>query len=327
MSAPYPWQQTQWQQLQARRAAGRLAHGLLLHGPAGTGKDAFADQFAQSLLCQSPGTDGAPCGTCQACRLVAARTHPDLFGLSPEEDSKVVRVDQVRGLVARLGRKSQLGGFRVARITPADRMNTEAANSLLKTLEEPGADTVIMLVSAQPARLPATVRSRCQQLAFPVPPAPVAKAWLAEQSPGADVEPLLALANGAPLAALRLAQEDGLAQREELFADFVALCEQRGDPLQIAGKWQGANLESSLDWIGGWTCDMIRLQVSTRPPLLGSIDRAEPLAGLARTLTPSALFAQLDRVREARRLLRTAVSPQAVLEYVLIPLKNAAAGR
>lgn len=327
MSAPYPWQHTQWRALTSRRRAGRMPHGLLLHGPAGTGKDDFAQRFAQALLCSQAQADGSPCGACQACTLTAAGTHPDLLRLSPEEDSKFIRVDQVRALSARLAGKSQLGGFRVALITPAERMNNEAANSLLKTLEEPGTDTVLLLISAQPARLPATVRSRCQRLAFPMPDADDTRPWLLDRCQGVDPEALLALADGAPLAALALAQEEGQTQRDALFADFQALVSEGRDPLQIASKWQGMDLERSLRWIGGWTSDIIRLQAAAAPPRLNNADRADVLAELARGLPRRALFAHLDRVGEARRLMHTAVSAQAVLEHVLVPLRNARSSR
>lgn len=324
--APYPWQQAQWRTLMERLRAGRLAHGLLLYGPAGTGKEAFAERLAYALLCRQPRADGAPCGTCQACALNAAGTHPDLARVHPE-DSKFIRVDQIRALSARLSVTSQLGGYRVAVIAPAQRMNAEAANSLLKTLEEPGADTVLLLVSSQPARLPATIRSRCQRVAFPLPPADVAAGWLRDCGHDEDPAALLALADGAPLAALQLAQEGGAAQRQALLEDLEALLLRQQDPVQLAAKWQGLELEQGLRWIGSWTSDMIRLQAVAAPPHLSSGGRSEQLAALARRLPAEAWFAQLDRVGEARRLLHTAVSPQAILEQVLIPLKNAGSGR
>ncbi len=321
----FPWQIEQWQALQERVRAGRLPHGLLLHGPAGTGKKEFANQFAQSLLCRTPDAGGNPCGTCQACHLVAAGTHPDLQQISPEEDRKVIRVDQIRTLSARLAAKSQFGGYRVAVITPAERMNIEAANSLLKTLEEPGADTVLLLVSAQPGRLPPTVRSRCQRLAFPLPDRGVAEGWLAQF--GSDPVALLAVANGAPLAGRRLAEEGGLEQRAALFADLAALVRDREDPIQLAGKWHGLDMANGLAWIGGWTCDLIRLQAAAEPPRLENVDRTAELEAIARCIPRRTLFAQLDRLGEARRLLHTAVSPQAILESVFVPLKNTDAGR
>lgn len=325
--APYPWQQQHWQSLTKRSRDQRLPHGLLLHGPAGTGKNAFAARFAQALLCREPLPDGTPCNVCQACLLVQAGTHPDLLRVSPEEDSKVVRVDQIRSLNAKLSGKSQFGGYRVALLTPAERMNTEAANSLLKTLEEPGADTVLLLVSAQPARLPATVRSRCQQLAFPVPDPDMAQAWLQQRCPEEGPPALLALANGAPLAALEVAEEGAQAQREDLFVDLEALLTADRDPVALAGKWQGLDLGRGLDWIGAWISDMIRLQAADAPPHVSSRDRLPALTAMARRVPARLLFQQLDRVGEARRLMHTAVSPQAILEHVLIPLKNAGAGR
>lgn len=327
MSALYPWQATQWASLTDRWRSGRLPHALLLRGPGGTGKNDFARRFAHALLCEQPGADGQPCGACRACALAAAGSHPDLLWVSPEEDSKFIRVDQIRSLSARLSGKSQRGGYRVALITPAERMNTEAANSLLKTLEEPGPDTVLLLVSAQPARLPATVRSRCQQLAFPLPDEEAAGPWLSERCQGAAAAPLLALAEGAPLAALTLAQEDAATQREALFEDFQGLLTRRQDPIAVAAKWQSLDLERGLRWMAGWISDMIRLQAAAAPPRLSSADRTQALAKLAQQLPPRALFAQIDRLGEARRLMHTSVSAQAILEHVLIPLRNARSGR
>ena len=143
----YSWQTTQWQNIQRQLVADKLAHGLLLVGNEGLGKRDFAQQLANGLLCNSAGSDGLACGQCSACHLLAAGTHPDLFVLQAEERGKTIKVDEVRQLSAQLNLTSQFGGYKIALIIDAHDMNINASNSLLKTLEEPAADTILILVS------------------------------------------------------------------------------------------------------------------------------------------------------------------------------------
>lgn len=231
----FPWQSEVWTELTQRLARGRLPHALLFSGPAGTGKRDFARQFAHSLLCEQRGSDGAPCGTCASCRLLAAGTHPDLHALRPpllalaegvaadaesetpaDEEaaggestgskakaSAEISVAQVRALSDALSIAAHRGGLRVALVYPADAMNAVAANALLKTLEEPGERVVFLLVSDAPHRLLSTIRSRCQVVPMPIPERTVALAWLAEQ--GAVTEEQLAMVGGAPVRAADLA--------------------------------------------------------------------------------------------------------------------------
>jgi len=178
MNTLLPWLVSTFADLQQRRAQGRLAHALMFVGPAGIGKHQLAERFAQSLLCAQPHADGQPCGHCHACSLYAAGTHPDLFRLSPEEDSKNIRIDQIRALIEGMSLSSHYGRHKVVILNPADAMNIAAANALLKTLEEPPADTILLLVTDRPSFLPATIRSRCQTLRLALPARDEAQAWL-----------------------------------------------------------------------------------------------------------------------------------------------------
>jgi len=157
-----PWHAEHWARLQARRARDAMPHALLLCGPEGLGKRDFMRRFAEGLLCQHP-NDGEPCGQCRSCLLFAAGTHPDFatlsFGLRKDgvQRSEIV-VDQIRDLSARLSMSSQFGGWQIVCIDPADAMNAAAANALLKTLEEPSPQTLLMLVADaadHPQSLPA----------------------------------------------------------------------------------------------------------------------------------------------------------------------------
>ena len=158
----------QWCNLQARIAADRIPHALLLSGPVGVGKKQFARRFAAALLCQQPADNRVACGHCSACHLIAAGSHGDYIEISPEEDSRVIKIHQIRSLCEELGLTAQLGGHRVAIIQPADVMHNAAANSLLKTLEEPRPGVVIVLVTAKLGSLPVTIRSRCQRMRLSV---------------------------------------------------------------------------------------------------------------------------------------------------------------
>jgi DNA polymerase-3 subunit delta' len=232
----YPWQNKTWEELRSKRE--RMPHALLIHGPQGVGKLQLAERFAQSLLCEPADGREAPCGECQGCRWFGAGSHPDFRRVEPEalarqtvEDdteepaappargakpSIEIKVDQIRALDDFLNLKSHRGGSRVALIHPAEAMNPNASNALLKGLEEPPGRAMFILVSHRPARLLATIRSRCVALPVPVPDAAVSLAWLESQGTR-DAASWLAFASGSPLRALEHARESGaaLARRRE----------------------------------------------------------------------------------------------------------------
>lgn len=141
------------------RAAGRLAHAYIVEAPPRLGGLAFVEALRKLLLCSG---EHPPCGACKGCRALAAGAHPDAFSIAPESKSRVITVEQVRGLTGRLARTASEGGWKIGVIVDADRMNTSAANALLKTLEEPAGRTLLLLVTGAPQALLSTVRSRCQ---------------------------------------------------------------------------------------------------------------------------------------------------------------------
>lgn len=204
---------------------GKLPHALLIHGAPGIGKLALAERLAKLMLCESPASFTEPCGRCGPCRWIEARNHPDLRRLEPEalaapvpgeeptrpekgsRPSLEIKVDQVRELADFLNVGSHRGGRRIAIVHPAEAMNVHAANSLLKSLEEPSASVVFLLVSHRPARLLPTIRSRCVAVPVPMPSAEEAQKWLEEQGI-ADARRWLAFAGGAPLLALEYASAE-----------------------------------------------------------------------------------------------------------------------
>jgi len=205
-----PWLQAAREEFSRRLRDGRMAHACLLAGPRGLGKSELARQMAASLLCLR-GADTA-CGECRSCQLLESGAHPDfrLITFELNEKTDKMRTELVIGQVRELNSVMQLthslSPRKVALIDPAEAMNRHTANALLKTLEEPPGDGVILLVSHDPGRLPATIRSRCQLISVRLPDEQMAQQWLVEQSgvePGLAADALRASA-GSPLLAREL---------------------------------------------------------------------------------------------------------------------------
>jgi DNA polymerase-3 subunit delta' len=246
MSALAPWQQRVLDGALAALADGRLGHALLLAGPPDMGKGEVARVLAARLLCTTPGADGLACGVCRGCRLFAAGTHPDLrevtFTLNEKGDKlrSVIGVDQIRDLGHWFSLTPDLGGAQVALIAPAHALNREAANALLKTLEEPARDRYLLLVTDRPGQLAATIRSRCQRLEFRTPPRVEAEAWLHAQGQApAAAGAALDAARGHPGLAAAWLADGSLALRREVARDLDALAGDRASPLETAARWLG----------------------------------------------------------------------------------------
>jgi DNA polymerase-3 subunit delta' len=202
-----PWLDAARDEFRERIESGRLAHAILLSGPAGTGKVAFARELVAGMLCLE---DGWPaCGSCRSCQLLDTGAHPDYSQLTyavNERTDKLrseVVISQVRKLTGALVLTRSLSPRKVALIHPAEAMNTNAANALLKTLEEPTGDTVLILVSNDPGQLPGTIRSRCQNLNVRPPSRQQASDWLmsAENISEDEAGAALQAASGSPLRA------------------------------------------------------------------------------------------------------------------------------
>jgi DNA polymerase III subunit delta' len=288
----YPWQQALWQQLAGRS---QHAHAYLLHGPAGIGKRALAERLMARLLCQSPaGLDA--CGQCKSCHLLAAGSHPDNFILEPEEADKAIKVDQVRELVSFVVQTAQLAGRKVVLVEPVEAMNLNAANALLKSLEEPSGNTVLLLVSHQPSRLLPTIKSRCVQQACPLPSEAVSLEWLAKVLPECNAEALrelLFLAAGSPLAAVRMHEQGVIAQRALVVEGVKKLLKREMAPSQLAEAWSAVSLQLLFDWFCQWSQLMLRYQLSRDEAGLGQADMRKVVQYLA-DKTPQAKVLQIQ---------------------------------
>jgi DNA polymerase-3 subunit delta' len=307
-----PWHAGPWSALSERLAAGALAHALLLAGPQGLGKRAFAAALQATLLCRDRRPDGEACGRCRDCLLLAAGTHPDAarVTLEPRDDGKLrteILVEQARALSEYLAMTPMRGGHQVAIIDPADRLNANAANALLKTMEEPAPGRFLLLVADQPSRLPATVRSRCMRFEFRIPARAQASAWLAGQGVAGEIAgEALDAASGNPGLALSMVQEGLMELRQAVATDLDALARGRAEPAQLARVWADDQPEQRL------------------------VFAAERAAALARyALTDPGLFHKLEqwfgRANRVREWVPTTVRTDLVLAELLLEWPPAAA--
>ena len=322
---PLPWQSSLWQSLCERRMAGRMPHALLFTGPEGVGKKAFALAFAQAVLCERATGMDAACGQCHACRQVLAGSHPDLYRVEPGEDSKTptLKVDQIRALVEAMTKTSQFGGPRFALITPADRMNENAANALLKTLEEPGPDSVLILLSALPGKLLPTIRSRCQAQAFAMPEPQEALPWLLEAAEGLREEEakLLLSLSGGPMTALRMAEQQTLPLRRELASLWLDLARGKASLPQVAKRWAEQDGNQVLPWLIAWIQDLMRLGADPRA-VVHNLDLRESLLDLSRALDFRQSARLLDEAEQALRRTGGSLNAQLLYEDLFAPWKG-----
>lgn len=319
LTAPriYDWNRPQWRKLGAKLA--QLPHALLLCGIGGIGKNAFAAELARSLLCASPSPDGAPCGGCKSCILFGAHTHPDLHVIAPAEEGKAILIDQIRALAEFVSLRPHTAQRKVVIVSPADAMNTFAANSLLKILEEPPLGSYLLLVTAHPASLPATIRSRCSRLDFSAPPQPEGEAWLAAQAvPAPAAALLLALTDHAPLAALRAHTEGFLEQRTALLQDLNDLAAGRTEPVACAGRWKKLGAARSLAWLLGFSADLARVKAAADPPHLTNPDLIAELQGRAKALHLDQLLGFFALVSRNHDLTGESLDELMLLEETLV---------
>ena len=244
----YPWHATVQEQLYSAKQAGRLPHAILFAAESGCGHDAFVGTLVKSLLCLTPDEKGIACGHCRSCEVFSANSHPDFINVKTPADKQIIGVDQVRALNHFLELSRSYSPVRVALIGTADDMNINAANSLLKTLEEPTDNTHIVLVSYHPEALLPTIRSRCQQIRLSLPPRSEALAWLNTQTLKQPAEALLALAAGRPLNALQLDDGELLDKQQFWLQQLSDLLQGRAAIAPLAAEWAKEDKRALLDW-------------------------------------------------------------------------------
>ena len=317
-----PWHESAVAQLQSAWSASRLPHALLLQGADGLGKKSLAMWLACAVLCERSGTTLQHCGECANCKLTTAGSHPDLLWIAPEEDKQQISVDQIRAASERLSKTSYLGGYKIAIVEPAHQMTHSAANSLLKTLEEPPPQSLLILLTSRPSSLPATVRSRCQRIAVLRPKRDSALAWLQRETGDAASPQLLEFAGGAPLRAIEFGATGAFeALDKQMTLSLAALLAGDTDVTQVAGQWAKDALPDRLTWLDLWLASQARAAIAGNADLVTFPTRPAHLPSLPRTLNISAVYSMVDRLRALKaQLTRTSLQRELAVESWLVAL-------
>jgi DNA polymerase-3 subunit delta' len=329
----YPWQKNDWARLQELRR--RPAHGLLFKGSKGIGKLDLALNFAQSLLCQHPDESEFACGKCPSCHWFGQNSHPDFRLLQPEalsldgeetddlksvsgkKPSKQISVDQVRGLADFIGMSAHQGGRRVVVIYPAEAMNPNAANALLKNLEEPPQGLLFILVAHKPQQLLPTILSRCLSFALPAPEVASASCWLAEQGVKNPAE-ALAASGFAPLQAIQQDQQLGSEERDKLLRAVRQPTEL--DVFALAEALQKTEQVLVVQWLQQWCYDLSSMKQTGRLRYHPGEEAA--IKKLVEPIAPLNLARLQKHLQTAKREAQHTLNPKLFFESLLLAYRQ-----
>lgn len=321
----YSWQLQQWQQITQRAS---LPHALLLRGRAGIGKHDFSLALSQALLCSAPNANKTACGACPSCLWFAEDAHPDFKLISPEDaDSSdettattkkktgkksQISVAQVRQLIDYLSLSShQVNSRRVVLISPAETLNLASANALLKMLEEPPANTLFLLVTSQPQRLLATIISRCQAIDMPLPSKTEALTWLQLQGIK-NAENMLDLAGGAPLLALKMADEGEASLN---LIQHLSMGEKL-DAFACAPLFNSIGMERALDALQKWVFDLAACKLAQH--LHYHVSHGNALQALCKSVNLQSLLSFQYKLTDAKKTANHPLNNELQLENLLL---------
>jgi DNA polymerase-3 subunit delta' len=339
MNNIFPWQDKVWQILAKNKDS--LGHALLLKGKKGIGKLGFARSLAKFLLCEDLSSESQVCGNCPGCRWFEQAGHPDFYLVEPEalsessgeikekmgydnkdklsstklrkKPSKQISVAQIRSLSDVVNMSSHRSGYKIVLIHPAEAMNVAAANALLKNLEEPPPQTLFILVTHRPHELLPTIRSRCKQVAMPVPDFSLAINWLKQQGVK-DAQGSLAAVGYAPLAALEYNDAEYRLEYER-FINHISMLKIL-NPILLAEEMQKSDLPTVVNWLQKWCYDLMSFRITGK--IRYHLSMQTRIKELVQKIDPIQLARYLRNLIDMQRLAHHPLNSRLFLEEVLI---------
>ena len=320
---PFDWQASQWDNFIHNVNNNHLSHAFLLAGQEGIGVDALATAMGQYLLCQAP-NQSISCGKCKSCLLLKSNTHPDFLKIEIGESSKQIKIDQIRQVSEFINKTAQQGGAKVVLLSPAESMNLNAANALLKNLEEPAGHSFFFLVSQQPHLLLPTIKSRCSFIDLPVPDKALSLKWL----DGLGVEggeDLLIEAGGAPLLIQQWLEDGTLQERHKLIKELSDVTNGVVPPMGLAGKWSKQDPLLVVQIMLSILESVIATAMAGKPTATKYMEISQVMANKS----PALLFRLRDRVCEKKAQLSGSFNLNAalVVEELLLDWHSIAMSR
>lgn len=340
------WQQANWEGF--ARSFGTLHHAQIVTAPEGFGIREFCLAMSQYALCSqvAPGLE-TWCGECQSCRLFSAGSHPDFHVIGNEwelvngrsetireysrryqdesasekktQPRKVIPIDHVRALIDSFVKRPHIAPRKVGLIVPADRLNINAANALLKLLEEPPPDSLLILLTSEPFRLPRTVLSRCVQITLAKPSHQQALDWLRERIGEHDIELALQLTEGAPFKARAMCETGMLQVRKEMLESLVGVCGRNQSLYQLSTRLHKLDFEEVIKWMQSFVKDVIRWKTLGKSPWwhTGSEHSLMP-----EKMSDDQLFKIYDRLCAYRRIARGSLNEELALDNIFLSIQR-----
>lgn len=331
MKEIYPWNREAWRNLNEMRT--HLPNALLIKGAAGIGKLDLALNFTQSLLCENPISEGLPCCECNSCHWFEQDSHPDFRIVQPDslsvsddigekeggkKPSREISVDQIRELANFANLSSHLGGYRVILIHPAESMNKNSANAVLKTLEEPTERLLFILVTHKPQHLLPTILSRCLSFTVSTPNFEFGTEWL-KQHGVTHPERLLAQAGFAPLQALQLAEDQTASDERNLLLTSIQRPLQM-DALLLAEKLQRSAPVLVIHGLQQWCYDLASAKLTGQVRYFP--DQADLLKHLSSNISALRLLDYQSDLLSAKREAFHPLNPKLQFESILLSYRE-----
>ncbi|MFK5984102.1 MAG: DNA polymerase III subunit delta' C-terminal domain-containing protein [Pseudomonadota bacterium] len=342
----YPWFQEQWN-IVAKLPKNHFPHALIITGQSGIGKQGFSLLLIQSLLCEklnqsietnttdiSAVQNNLPCGICSSCAQVKAGSHGDFLTLEIIPGKKSIGVDQIREMIHWMNLTHKSGHKKVLFIPAADKMTLQASNALLKTLEEPPADVVIILLVDHIKSLIATMRSRCQIITLAKPDQQLISQWLHESVSDWEVksesiayspenhELLLSLAFHTPLKVKKLLTSDILSQRKLILEQLFSIVEQQNAPVLASGKLSKIAIEEVVYWLQAIIFDLIYMHFKVENKKLINLDYRQQLISISLNLNTLLLFELLKDLNQYYFFQGNSLNLPLLLDSYLIKWSN-----
>ncbi len=313
----YPWHKNSWDKFVNAKLQKHLPHALLISGMDGTGKFNFAKKIATSLLCTSP-VNNTSCNKCQSCKTFQSGSNPDYMRIELLEEKQQISVDQIRQLSEFINYTRSFNAYRVILLNPVERMNMNAANSLLKSLEEPASNTIIILVTSNLSKILPTIKSRCQLLTLPTPNKNQSVQWVRQKLPKKNAEELLDMANGQPLNAIKITNED-IHDREAFAIDLLDVCTRQKTITEVAKTWEKFDHSILINWQINWLITFIKNnEVNKSPSVENRKEIDSLLSSIEICLTTDSQWVLYQQLIGQKRYIHTSVNPLLFTESLLL---------
>jgi DNA polymerase III subunit delta' len=329
----YPWVKTQWNRL-SQIPKSNFPHALIVTGMNGLGKLDFCHMLSQSLLCENLRDDGLPCGICPSCQQYHAGSHGDFLELNPAEGKKSIGVDQIREMINWINLTHQSKQKKILYIPQAEQMTVQASNALLKTLEEPPADVVIILICEHVKSLIATIRSRCQIIALSKPDEQMINQWIDDNYSDWKItsanehyilnnrDVILSLALNAPLKIKQLLTSDELNQRKVIVEHLISIISDKTAPVLISSELSKMDIKAVIYWFQLVLFDLVYIHYKMDNKQLINKDYYTKLNSLSAKLNSLLLFELIKELNHYYQFHSSSLNQQLLLDSYLIKWRN-----